>query len=140
MKIEDATALVTGGNRGIGEAFVRGLLKAGARRVYVGARNPDAAVHLVAEAPDRVIALKLDVTKPDQIAEAAVACIDLSILINNAGAFHNQTLLGADDLTAARDWMRCSAPLPSRRSSTAFGADIVIRAGHRPQGLFCVRL
>ena len=105
MKLEDSVALVTGGNRGIGEAFVRGLLKAGARRVYVGARNPEEAAHLVAEAPDQVMALQLDVTKPDQIAAAAETCTDLSILINNAGAFHNQTLLGADDLTAARDEM-----------------------------------
>jgi short-subunit dehydrogenase len=51
------------------------------------------------------VALKLDVTKPEQIAEAAKACGDVSILINNAGAFHNQTLLGAADLTAARDEM-----------------------------------
>jgi NAD(P)-dependent dehydrogenase (short-subunit alcohol dehydrogenase family) len=105
MQIEDSVALVTGGNRGIGEAFVRALLAAGARRVYVAARNPDDAAHLAAEAPGRALPLRLDVTKPDQIAEAAKACGDVSILINNAGAFHGQTLLGATDLTAARDEM-----------------------------------
>ena len=96
-------ALVTGGNRGIGEAFVRALRDAGASRVYVGSRDPAAAAHLVAEAPDRTVALKLDVSKPDQIAAAAAQCKDVRILVNNAGAFHNVTLMRADDMSAARD-------------------------------------
>ena len=40
MEIEGAVALVTGGNRGIGEAFVRAFLHAGAAHVYIGARDP----------------------------------------------------------------------------------------------------
>ena len=105
MKIEDSVALVTGGNRGVGEAFVRALLAGGAAKVYVAARNPAEAVHLVAEAAGRAVAIELDVTKPRQIAATAVACGDLTMLINNAGAFHNVTLLGAQDLTTARDEM-----------------------------------
>ena len=37
MKIENAVALVTGANRGIGLAFARHLLARGARKVYAGA-------------------------------------------------------------------------------------------------------
>ena len=40
MKIENAVALVTGANRGIGLAFTRALLARGARKVYAGARDP----------------------------------------------------------------------------------------------------
>lgn len=105
MRIEDSVCLVTGGNRGIGEAFVRALLAAGARRVHVGARDPANAAHLVAEAPDRVVAIRLDVTRPDQVAAAAADCGEVSILVNNAGAFLSRRLIGADDISAAREEM-----------------------------------
>ena len=40
MKISGSTALVTGANRGLGLAFARALLEAGASKVYAGARDP----------------------------------------------------------------------------------------------------
>jgi len=102
MDLKDSVALVTGGNRGIGEAFVRAFLGVGAARVYVACRDPKNAQHLVDEAPDKVVAVELDVTRPEQIAGAAARCQDVSILVNNAGQFSMQTLLKAPDLTAAR--------------------------------------
>ena len=105
MDIEGSTALVTGANRGIGEGFVRALIEAGARHVYVGARDPANAAALVAEFPDHASAVRLDITKGDQVAAAAAAYGDVSILINNAGAFLNRRLIAADDLSAAREEM-----------------------------------
>jgi NAD(P)-dependent dehydrogenase (short-subunit alcohol dehydrogenase family) len=102
MKVKDSVALVTGGNRGIGEAFVRAFVAAGARKVYVGARNPEEGRHLAAEAPDRVEVIALNVTDPASIEAAATRCGDVSILVNNAGLFAMKRLIGADDLSGAR--------------------------------------
>lgn len=105
MDIQGSVALVTGGNRGIGEAFVRAFLAAGAARVYVGARDVANARHLVEEGQGRAVAIELDVSKPEQIEAAAGRCQDVSILVNNAGQFAMQTLLKAPDLSAARSEM-----------------------------------
>jgi len=105
MNVKDSVAIVTGGNRGIGEAFVRCLLAAGAAKVYVGSRDRSAGAHLEQEFPGRAVAVELDVTSEAQVAAAAQQCTDVSILINNAGAFNNLTLMGAPDLSAARQEM-----------------------------------
>lgn len=118
MEIEGSVALVSGGNRGIGEAFVRALVAAGARRVHVGTRKPEAAAHLVAEAPDRIVAVQLDVTDAASIERAARDCPDVSILVNNAGQYHGQTLLRAPDLSCARNEMETNyfGPLAMSRA------------------------
>jgi NAD(P)-dependent dehydrogenase (short-subunit alcohol dehydrogenase family) len=118
MKLEASVALVTGGNRGIGEAFVRAFLAAGATRVYVGARDVANAQHLVAEAPGRVTAIQLDVTNPADVERAALECGDVSVLINNAGAFTMRRLIGAPDMSGAREEMELNyfAPLAMCRA------------------------
>ena len=102
MDIKGCVAIVTGGNRGIGEGFVRELLQAGAARVYVGSRDPQAAAHLVEAAPDRCVALELDVTDGAEVEAAARRCGDVNLVVNNAGLFANQLLIGAPDMNAAR--------------------------------------
>lgn len=105
MEIEDSVAIVSGGNRGIGEAFVRELLHCGARRVYIGTRSLKAAESLCNELGDRAVAVLLDVTNEADVQAAAAQCKDVSIVINNAGAFLDQTLIGADNMSAARSEM-----------------------------------
>ena len=102
MKIEGCCAIVTGGNRGIGEGFVQELVAQGARRVYIGARTLADAEVLAATNPAVLIAVELDITRADQVAAAAAKCDDVNLVVNNAGAFSNVTLLGAPDMSAVR--------------------------------------
>jgi NAD(P)-dependent dehydrogenase (short-subunit alcohol dehydrogenase family) len=102
MKVKDSVVLVTGGNRGIGKAFVLAFLEAGARMVYVGTRSAANAQPLLDSAPDRLAGVTLDVTNPDQVAAAARQCDDVSILVNNAGAFTMRHLVGSPDMSGAR--------------------------------------
>jgi NAD(P)-dependent dehydrogenase (short-subunit alcohol dehydrogenase family) len=79
MTIADKTVLVTGANRGIGQALVEEALTRGAKRVYAGTRQP--LIH-----PDeRVTPLTLDVTDAAQIQAAVESIESLDLLINNAG-------------------------------------------------------
>ena len=79
------TALVTGANRGIGEAIVDALVAAGVRKVYAAARSISALDPLVARHGSRVTPLQLDVTDAAQIAAAAATASDVDLLVNNAG-------------------------------------------------------
>jgi NAD(P)-dependent dehydrogenase (short-subunit alcohol dehydrogenase family) len=81
MTIADKTILVTGANRGIGQALVADALRRGARRVYAGTRQP------LAHPDGRVNPLTLDVTNQAQIQAAAEQVASLDLLINNAGVF-----------------------------------------------------
>src|SRR5204862_5621667 len=79
------TALVTGANRGIGEALVDALVAAGVKKVYAAARGIPALGPLVARHGSRVTPLQLDITNAAQIAAAAASASDVDLLVNNAG-------------------------------------------------------
>lgn len=87
MKLQDSVALVTGANRGLGLAYAKALLAAGASKVYAGARDPS-SVKLAG-----VVPVKLDVTDATDIAAAARQCADVDIVINNAGILGGTPLL-----------------------------------------------
>ncbi|MBU3063665.1 SDR family oxidoreductase [Nocardia sp. NEAU-G5] len=97
--IEGATALVTGGQRGLGRAFVEELLRRGATKVYATARRP-------ADSDDaRIVPLPLEVTDPDSVATVAARATDVNIVVNNAGLLRPAPLLSADiaDVVATFD-------------------------------------
>jgi NAD(P)-dependent dehydrogenase (short-subunit alcohol dehydrogenase family) len=79
MTIADKAVLVTGANRGIGQALVEEALRRGAKRVNAGARQP------LAHLDGRVTPLTLDVTNAAEIQGAVERVESLDILINNAG-------------------------------------------------------
>jgi NAD(P)-dependent dehydrogenase (short-subunit alcohol dehydrogenase family) len=79
MTIHGKTVLVTGANRGIGQALVDEALRRGAGRVYAATRQP------MTHSDDRVTRLTLDVTNPAQIRAAVERVGSLDVLVNNAG-------------------------------------------------------
>jgi NAD(P)-dependent dehydrogenase (short-subunit alcohol dehydrogenase family) len=101
VDLSGARVLVTGANRGLGNAFVEELLKRDVAVVYAAARNPE-TIDVI---DDRVIPIRLDITNPDDVHEAVTRCADVTVLINNAGAMLRSPLLAATDLSAARTEM-----------------------------------
>jgi NAD(P)-dependent dehydrogenase (short-subunit alcohol dehydrogenase family) len=87
MKLKDSVVLITGANRGIGLAFANAALARGARRVYAGARDPS-SISLAGVQP-----VKLDVTSAADVAAAAKACGDVTLVVNNAGIGRPGSLL-----------------------------------------------
>ena len=79
IRIEGKAVLVTGANRGIGQALVEEALRRGAGRVYAGTRQP------LTHSDPRVTPLTLDVTDEAQIQAAVKRVESLDLLVNNAG-------------------------------------------------------
>jgi NAD(P)-dependent dehydrogenase (short-subunit alcohol dehydrogenase family) len=96
MKLDNATVLITGANRGLGLAFAREALARGARKVYAGVRD------LSKLALAGVEAIRVDVTRPEDVAAAASRCTDVTLLINNAGIAAIGGFLSADSIESAR--------------------------------------
>src|SRR5258707_12888844 len=84
VTIADKSVLVTGANRGIGQALVEEALRRGAKRVYASTRQPLAHPAL-SSLDKRVTPLLLDVTDAAQIQRAGERGEYLDILLNNAG-------------------------------------------------------
>jgi NAD(P)-dependent dehydrogenase (short-subunit alcohol dehydrogenase family) len=96
MKLANATVLITGANRGLGAAFAREALARGARKVYAAARDLDSVT------VSGVVPIRLDVTKPAEIAAAARECNDVTLLINNAGIAATGGFLADASLASAQ--------------------------------------
>jgi NAD(P)-dependent dehydrogenase (short-subunit alcohol dehydrogenase family) len=102
MNIQNSVALVTGANRGIGKAYIEALLQAGAHRIYATARSIETLQDVVALAPDRIIAIALDVTDPAQVNAAAQSAQDVTLLINNAGVIGSGGLFTPSSVETAQ--------------------------------------
>jgi rhamnulose-1-phosphate aldolase/alcohol dehydrogenase len=98
-------ALVTGAGSGIGKATAERLVTEGAC-VVVADLNGDNAAAVAEElgGPDKAVAVTVDVTSEEQIAEAFRAALlafgGIDLVVNNAGISISKPLLE----TTARDW------------------------------------
>jgi len=108
MKLDNATVFITGANRGLGLAFARAALARGARKVYAAARDPSSITL------PGVVPVQLDVTRPEDIAAAARACGDVTLLINNAGIAATGGFLAEDAVASAQRHLETNVFGPMR--------------------------
>lgn len=90
-QIKNAVALVTGGNRGLGWAFVDQLLEKGASKVYAASRT---AVEFDNE---RIVNIILDLNNSDSVASLVEQVADVSIVVNNAGIIGKSVLESSNE-------------------------------------------
>lgn len=87
-RLDGKVALITGGARGLGEAFARAMVAQGAKVVLADVLDHDGEV-LAKDLGDAAVYVHLDVTDRDHWAEAVAAAVDrfgrLNVLVNNAG-------------------------------------------------------
>jgi NAD(P)-dependent dehydrogenase (short-subunit alcohol dehydrogenase family) len=98
------TALVTGGNQGLGKAFTLGLAQAGARVAFSGRREE---ANLAASAEARkagfdLVAITADITDDSQVSAMADQAMDafdgrIDILVNNAGICYHADAFDVTD-------------------------------------------
>ena len=83
-----STWMITGCSTGLGRALAEAVISSGHNAV-VTARDPSSIADLAESAPARVLAVALDVTKPEQVAsavsEAQARFGGVDVLVNNAG-------------------------------------------------------
>jgi 3-oxoacyl-[acyl-carrier protein] reductase len=106
LGLKDKVAIVTGGSRGIGKGTALGLAAEGCH-LAICARNPEPLEAAAAEVRAKnveVLALPLDVTRPDHVEQLVQQTIDkfgkIDILINNVGGNRR----GPFEKTSDEDW------------------------------------
>lgn len=92
MQLDNSTAIVTGGSRGLGLEITRQLVDAGAT-VHILARDKQELAAVVDELGDSVIPHQADVTQYQQLAAVADQLDQAHILVNNAGIYLEGDLL-----------------------------------------------
>ncbi|OBF13100.1 short-chain dehydrogenase/reductase [Mycobacterium sp. ACS4054] len=95
-----ATWLITGCSTGLGRALAQAVIGSGHNAV-VTARDAAKVADLVDAAPDRALALTLDVTDPAHVASAVRQADDrfggVDVLVNNAGYGYRAAIEEGDD-------------------------------------------
>ena len=102
MDLHGKTALITGANRGIGEATVHALFEKGVSKVYLAVRDTESTTHLHAKYADNVETLQVDVTDKKSVQALAEKARDTHIVINNAGIMKHESPLSDNAEEALR--------------------------------------
>jgi glucose 1-dehydrogenase len=133
MNLKGKTAIVTGGNSGIGLAIVTELAKQGANIVIDYVVNPeatDALVKQVVALGDRAVGVQADVSKIGdlrRLVDAAVKAFGrLDIMVNNAGVETRTSVL---DTTEAQYDKVLAINLKSAFFGTQLAAQQMIKQG-----------
>ncbi len=104
MQLKDKVAVITGGSSGIGEAVAHALAAEGVQLVLCAREKEkldDTARAISTQHRVRVVGLQADVSRSEELTafldEIMVRFEGVDILINNAGAGTNETILEAPD-------------------------------------------
>ena len=131
--LKGKTAIVTGGNSGIGKAIVLSLAQAGANVVIDYVSNPDAAEDLerqVAALGVKSIGVEADVSKVEDLERLVGAAISsfgrLDVMVNNAGVETRTSIL---DTTEKQYEFVLSVNLKSAFFGTQLAAKQMIAQG-----------
>jgi NAD(P)-dependent dehydrogenase (short-subunit alcohol dehydrogenase family) len=97
FRLDDRTAIVTGGNRGIGRAIAQAFAEAGANVVVANrtaSEGEEAAADIEASTDSSAIAVETDVSEEADVEALVDATVEefggVDVLVNNAGvAYHN---------------------------------------------------
>lgn len=105
FNIKDKVAFVTGANRGIGKSVVETLLKHGAKKVYLGVRNPNSTKSLEEKYGAKVSTIETDISDTESVNRAAIRAIDVDLVVNNAGIMLSTTPLADNVFESLTDEM-----------------------------------
>ncbi len=94
--IAQKTALITGANRGIGQATVESFLAHGAKKIYAGVRSLEKADALVEAHGEKIVPIEIDYEKPETIEAAAKVASDVEVVVSNAGVLVGAQVMAAD--------------------------------------------
>ena len=98
FKLDGKVAVVTGGGRGIGQAYAVGLAEAGADVAIVDVIPMDETIAAIQKLGRKAIGIKADLAKgqkasPKIIAKVVKALGSVDILVNNAGIIRREPFL-----------------------------------------------